>query len=59
MPIPDELLDKLGEYYTSAYVAKNQPWVLKLSFQEFVQRHINRGGGEQGGLRYPSYTPAD
>lgn len=58
MPITDELLDKLGKFYTSAYVAKNQPWILQMSFEQFVERHINRGG-EQGGLRYPGYAPAD
>lgn len=41
MSISDELLDRYGNYYTSEYVAKNQPWVLKIPFYEWVQRQLN------------------
>ncbi|GIP38334.1 hypothetical protein J31TS4_16140 [Paenibacillus sp. J31TS4] len=44
MRITDEQLDKLGEFFTSSYVAKNQPWILELTFEEWIRRHLMRGG---------------
>ncbi|GIP38113.1 hypothetical protein J31TS4_13930 [Paenibacillus sp. J31TS4] len=37
MTIDDRLLDKLGDFYSSPYVAKNQPWVRQLPFSEWVE----------------------
>lgn len=46
--IHDKLLDKLGDFYTSDYVAKNQPWVIQTPFHEWVDRHLAKreGGGQ-------------
>lgn len=38
--ISDEQLEKLGEFYTSEYVALNQPWIRLSSFEEWLTRHI-------------------
>jgi hypothetical protein len=41
MTMEDGLLEKYGEYYCSQYVAKNQPWILKVPFHEWVDRQVN------------------
>jgi hypothetical protein len=38
--IPDDLLNSLGEFYSSEYVAKNQPWILEMTFEQYVQREM-------------------
>lgn len=42
MPISDELLEKLGEFYNSEFVVKNMPWIRKMTFEEFVQRELRK-----------------
>jgi hypothetical protein len=41
MPLDDLLLDKYGAYYSSQYVAKNQPWILEVPFYEWVERQMS------------------
>lgn len=36
----DWLLEQLGQFYTSEYVKKNQPWILKRPFHEFVSSMV-------------------
>lgn len=42
--MPDELLESLGEFYTSEYVAANQPWIRKIPFEEYVNRLLAARG---------------
>lgn len=45
--VPDELLDKLGAFYSSEYVRRCQPWVLGLPFYEWLQRELEKRKGGQ------------
>lgn len=50
MPIDDVLLDKLGEFYCSEYVALNQPWIREIPFEQWVERQL-KGGQTKDGIR--------
>lgn len=39
--IDDELLDKLGDFFSSDYVATHQPWLREMTFQAFVTLFFN------------------
>lgn len=41
MRISDEMLEYLGDYYTSDFVAKVKPWMRKLDFYEWVELYLN------------------
>jgi hypothetical protein len=41
------LVDKLGRFYHSEYVSKNQPWVRQIPFPEWLQRQLFRIGSEK------------
>jgi hypothetical protein len=41
MHLEDELLERYGIYYSSEYVAKNQPWILEVPFVEWVERQLS------------------
>lgn len=38
--IPDELLHRLGEFYSSEFVEKNMPWLRQMAFEQFLEREI-------------------
>lgn len=35
-----QLIDKLGRFYHSDYVAKNQPWILETPFEQWLQKQL-------------------
>lgn len=41
--IPDNMLDSLGDFYSSEFVARNMPWIRQMTFEQFLEREI-RGG---------------
>lgn len=54
MPISDELLDKLGDFYTSAFVENHMPWIRKITFAEWVERQVRGGENDARTLRQTS-----
>lgn len=38
--IPDELLNRLADFYSSEYVAKNEPWIRQIPFHEWLGREL-------------------
>ncbi|MFP5109671.1 hypothetical protein ACSU6B_23375 [Neobacillus sp. C211] len=42
--LPDELIEKWGEFYTSEYVKNHRPDVYELEFIEFIQKQAIRYG---------------
>lgn len=39
------LTERLATFYHSKYVAKNQPWVLEIPFDQWLRRQFMRIGG--------------
>ena len=37
-----QMSEKLATYYHSEYVLKNQPWILEIPFQNWLQREMFR-----------------
>lgn len=35
---PDDYVERMGQFYSSEYVAKNQPWIRELPFHEWLER---------------------
>lgn len=40
--VPDQLLDRFGEYYNSEFVKKNMPWVRAVPFVKFVEFEMSK-----------------
>lgn len=38
--IQDGLLESLGEFYCSEFVALHMPWIRRITFAEFVEREL-------------------
>jgi hypothetical protein len=38
----NQMADKLSAYYHSEYVSKNQPWILEIKFNEWLNRQMVR-----------------
>jgi hypothetical protein len=44
MPISDEMLNSLGEWYNSEFVIMNVPWIRQITFEEWVTRVMAERG---------------
>lgn len=42
--LPDELIERWGEFYTSEYVKNHRPDVFQLEFIEFIEKQAIRYG---------------
>ncbi|WP_027416636.1 hypothetical protein [Aneurinibacillus terranovensis] len=38
----DELLEKLGSYYSHRFVQRNMPWLVEMGFEAFLNRELLR-----------------
>ena len=49
--IPDEMLERLGTYYSHEFTQNNLPWVTALPFEQWLEKQLRRMYGDQWFIR--------